>query len=138
MGVVPRPFRTWTVFLDGWPASLDQTGRLRYRLVALFQKQPLPRLNQLLAGSPYGDLLHLPGYREQVTIRSRNFIIFNVPADGNCLFHSLAAVFCPVMLQRGKTPPSHLEVRRAVMHQYSSMPESLKNFLETNWPQDKQ
>ena len=64
---------------------------------------------------PYGDLLQLPGYREQVTVGLRNFIIFNVPADGNCLFHSLAAVFCPVMIQTGKTPPSHLEVRQAVI-----------------------
>ena len=86
---------------------------------------------------PYGDLLQLPGYREQVSIGSRTYTIFNVHADGNCLFHSLAAVFRPVMIQRGKTPPTHVEVRQAVMQYYRTMPASLKEYLESNWPQDE-
>ena len=133
MGVVQRVLKTWRVSLDGWPASMGQTGRQHYRLVVTTSTSTSSTSSRV----PYGDLLQLPGYREQVSIGSRTYTIFNVHADGNCLFHSLAAVFRPVMIQRGKTPPSHLEVRQAVMQYYRTMPASLKEYLESNWPQDE-
>ena len=67
-----------------------------------------------------------------IRIGSDDFLLFDVPADHHCLFHSLAGVLKP--LYTTTRPPTYREVRAAVISFYNSCPQTLRQFFEGQWP----
>ena len=66
---------------------------------------------------------------DAVTIGDEEYLLFNVPADHQCLFHSIAADIRP--LYKGKSRTFE-EVRKGVIAQSCSG--KLKDILDTEWP----
>lgn len=67
-----------------------------------------------------------------IKIGRDNYILFDVPADHQCLFHSISGVLKP--LYTSSRPPNYAEVRAAVITFYKTCPERLRQFLEQQWP----
>ena len=61
-----------------------------------------------------------------------DYTVFVVPADHQCLFHSLACIL--KLLYTTSRPPTSAEVRAAVITFYLSCPQRLRQFLEQQWP----
>ena len=73
---------------------------------------------------------------EKLVIGSEQFMIIDVPGDGDCLFHSLEALLRPTSSSRGNRCPNAREISVRVMDFYRSAPTTLRNYLEHQWPQD--
>ena len=57
-----------------------------------------------------------------------DYVLFDVPADNQCLFHSLEGVLKP--LYTATAAPSFKEIRKAVISFYQTIPDPLRVFLE--------
>ena len=68
---------------------------------------------------------------DAVTIGDEEYLLFDVPADHQCLFYSIAAVSRP--LYKGKSPTLE-EVRKGVIVFYQSCSGKLKVIFDTEWP----
>ena len=65
-------------------------------------------------------------------IGSDKYVLFDVPADHQCLFHSLEGVLKP--LYSASRCPDYTEIRAAVISFYQVCSEQLRQFFEDKWP----
>ena len=67
-----------------------------------------------------------------LSIGSDEHLLFDVPADNHCPFHSLEGVIRP--LYQGSPAPAYKEIRRAVISFYRTCPNELRRLSEEEWP----
>ena len=67
-----------------------------------------------------------------ISIGRDEYILFDVPADHQCLFHSISGVLKP--LYTTSRHPTAAEVRAAVITFYRTCPQCLCQFLKDQWP----
>ena len=79
----------------------------------------------------FEDLLVQYQY-EQTTIDRKEYLLFDVPHDNQCLFHSLEGVFYP--LYTSTRCPSFKAIRRAVIQFYKTCEGGLKKVLDRQFP----
>ena len=68
----------------------------------------------------------------QKHIGSDNYVLLDVPANHQCLFHSLEGVLKP--LYTVSRFPDYTEIRTAVISFYQTCPEQLHQSFEQQWP----
>ena len=67
-----------------------------------------------------------------ISIGTDQYLLFDVPADHQCLFHSISGVLKP--LYTTSRQPTAADVRGTVITFYRTCPQRLRQFLEDEWP----